>query len=61
MRGEGEQRRIEADAVAVSLEYGALEIIVEQNARNALKQAKASTWPRRKNGIEKPRKKRRKS
>jgi len=33
--GQRKQHRVEADGVAVALEHGALQIVVEKNARDA--------------------------
>ena len=60
VRGELQQRRVEADRVAHALEHGALEVVVQQDPADPPKATKASTWPRRKLSMRASRKKRRK-
>ena len=39
VRGEREQRRVEADGVALAFEHGALEVVVEQHSADAVERS----------------------
>ena len=60
VRSECDQRRMEADGVALSLQHRALQVVVEQDPGTAVQASNAATWPRRKLSMRASRKKRRK-